>query len=79
MSSPISAISMSLDAKGLASRGIHVRLSTKLTTAVKKDKTGVVVSITKRTPVSNSHSPVGGDPKAREWEEEYDEIVLGTL
>lgn len=56
-----------------------MRLSTKFTTVAKRDKTGVVVSITKPTPVCNSHSPVGGDPKAREWEEEYDEIVLCTL
>ena len=65
--------------KDLISRGVTVRLSTEMTTVVKRDNTGVVVSLKKRTPAPDGHNPNDGDRDAQEWEEEYDELVLCTL
>jgi NAD(P)-binding Rossmann-like domain len=65
--------------KDLVKKGVNVRLSTEMTHVVKRDKTGVVVSFIKRTPVPDNHNPNNGDPDAEEWEEEYDELVLCVL
>ena len=79
--------------KDLISRGVSVRLSTELTAVVKRDKTGVVVSLKKRTPAPDNHNPATGDPdididnhnpaaadpQNDEFEEEYDELVLCCL
>ena len=66
--------------KDLVERGVKVRLSTEMTEIVKRDKSGVVVRIKKRTPAPDGHNPNDGDPTASEdWEEEYDEIVLCVL
>jgi hypothetical protein len=73
----------------LISRGVHVRLSTEVTRVVKRDKTGVVVKLIKRTPMSDHHNPNsehvpsnrdrGADAGAEETDEHYDEIVLCVL
>lgn len=72
--------------KDLVKRGVQVRLSTELTQIIKRDNTGVVVSMIRRTPVKDQHNPVsawvaedGSDPHANEFEEEYDELVLCAL
>ncbi|KAI9788426.1 MAG: hypothetical protein M1835_002280 [Candelina submexicana] len=70
----------------LLKRGVDVRLSTELTQVVKRDKTGVVVKLIKRTPTPDSHNPVsawvtdsGSDQSAKEEEEAFDELVLCVL
>ncbi|KAF7506708.1 hypothetical protein GJ744_011537 [Endocarpon pusillum] len=76
--------------KSLVKNGVHVRLSTEMTSVVKRDKDGVVVSFIKRTPVESNHNPVSGDTDSpdnhdpanlpsEEWEEEYDELILCVL
>ena len=75
--------------KDLLSKGVTVRLSTELTRVVKRDKTGVVVNIIKRTPAKDKHNPnsawsqegpdAGADANAEEITEEYDELVLCVL
>ena len=72
--------------KNLIERGVQVRLSTELTRVIKRDKTGVVVRMIKRTPTPDSHNPNsawvdsdGADRNAEEREEEYDELVLCVL
>jgi hypothetical protein len=56
-----------------------VRLSTELNTVLKRDSTGVLVLLKKRTPVEDGHNPAEGDPENPTWEEHYDEIVLCCL
>jgi hypothetical protein len=63
----------------LISQGVNVRLSTELTQVLKRDKSGVLVTMKKRTPSEDGHNPKGGDPHAPEIEEHYDEIVLCVL
>lgn len=76
--------------KDLLKKGVNIRLSTELTTVLKRDKTGVKVRLIKRTPSPDMHNQdsawvpnnVEGsraDPNAREFEEDYDEIVLCVL
>jgi len=66
--------------RDLESRGVTIRLSTEMTTILKRDKTGVRVALKKRTAEPDGHNTVDGDPTASgEWEEEYDEIVLCCL
>lgn len=75
--------------KNLVSKGVNVRLSTELTRVVKRDKTGVVVRMIKRTPVKDQHNPdsswvpgnkvSNADAGAEEVEEQYDELVLCVL
>lgn len=65
--------------KKLISMGVNVRLSTEITKVMKRDKTGVTVSLKKRTPAPDHHNPVDGDPAAPQMEEHYDEIVLCVL
>ena len=65
--------------KDLVSRGVTVRLSTEMTSIIKRDSTGVTVSLKKRTPAPDGHNPNGGDPDAPNWEEHYDELVLCCL
>jgi len=76
--------------KNLIKRGVNVRLSTEVTQVIKRDKSGVVVKIIKRTPVEDVHNPnsawvpddVEGskaDADAVEHTEEFDEIVLCVL
>jgi predicted NAD/FAD-binding protein len=65
--------------KDLVSRGVNVRLSTELTAILKRDKSGVLVTMKKRTPVPDGHNPSGGDANASTWEEHYDELVLCVL
>jgi len=74
----------------LTKRGVKVRLSTEVTSVVKRDKTGVKVKIVKRTPARDGHNPNSAwvpddiegskaDADAEEIVEEYDEIVLCVL
>jgi predicted NAD/FAD-binding protein len=74
----------------LIKRGVNIRLSTEVTQVIKRDKSGVVVKVIKRTPVEDGHNPnsawvpddVEGskaDADAVEHTEEYDEIVLCVL
>ena len=75
--------------KNLVKKGVNVRLSTELTRVMKRDKTGVVVRLIKRTPVEDQHNPdsswvpgnavSNADANAEEAEEEYDELVLCVL
>ncbi|KAK3722781.1 hypothetical protein LTR37_002353 [Vermiconidia calcicola] len=74
--------------KNLVKRGVNIRLSTEVTGIIRRDKKGVAVNIIKRTPVDGGHNgPSAWDPEddsradadAKEWTEEYDEIVLCTL
>ncbi|KAK3066376.1 hypothetical protein LTS18_001775, partial [Coniosporium uncinatum] len=73
--------------KDLEKKGVHVRLSTECTRVVKRDKTGVVVGLMKRTPAKDSHTEDSElaatdgavDPGADEWHEDYDELVLCVL
>lgn len=65
--------------KDLIRRGVNVRLSTECTSIVKRNKSGVVVTLKGRTPAPDSHNPNNGDPQAPEWVETYDEIVLCVL
>lgn len=65
--------------KDLLSRGVDVRLSTELTSILKRGKDGVLVSMKNRTPMPDHHNPVLGDRDAPEWQEEFDEIVLCVL
>lgn len=75
--------------KNLMSRGVSVRLSTKLTNVTKRDKNGVVVWMIKRAPAPDSHNQdsnwVPGntqshtDADAQEFEEHYDELILCVL
>ena len=72
--------------KDLIARGVKVRLSTEVTSVPKRDKSGVVVKIIKRTPEPDNHNATsdwvdgsGNDADAREHEEEYDELVLCVL
>ncbi|KAI4124712.1 MAG: hypothetical protein LQ347_005627 [Umbilicaria vellea] len=75
--------------KNLVSKGVNVRLSTELTRVIKRDKTGVVVRMIKRTPVEDQHNPdsswvpgnavSNADADAEEVEEQYDELVLCVL
>ncbi|KAJ9637957.1 hypothetical protein H2204_004547 [Knufia peltigerae] len=66
--------------KDLVDRGVNVRLSTELVAVLKRDrKSGVVVSLKKRTPAPDHHNPNGGDPEAPTFEEHYDELVLCCL
>ncbi|KAK4103704.1 FAD/NAD(P)-binding domain-containing protein, partial [Parathielavia hyrcaniae] len=75
--------------KDLEVKGVTVRLSTELTEVVKRDESGVVVKLIKRTPEPDAHNRVsqrapsttqdGPDGNAREAEEHYDEIVLCIL
>lgn len=63
----------------LVEAGVHVQLSTELTAVLTRDSTGVRVTMKKRTPAADGHNPNKADEDAREWEEEYDEIVLCVL
>ena len=74
----------------LIKKGVSVRLSTELTTVVKRDKNGVIVRLIKRTPAEDGHNQdsawvpnnvegQNADADAKEFEEHYDEIVLCTL
>lgn len=74
----------------LIKRGVNVRLSTEVTSVVKRDKTGVTVKIVQRTPARDGHNPNSAwvpddiegskaDSDAEEIVEEYDEIVLCVL
>jgi predicted NAD/FAD-binding protein len=70
--------------KDLISRGVTVRLSTEMTRVIRRDNTGVLVGIKKRTPVSDGHNPNEGetyqkDMSAPESEEQFDELVLCCL
>jgi hypothetical protein len=65
--------------RDLLSRGVGVRLSTELTSILKRNKDGVVVTLKNRTPMPDHHNPVNGDPDAPQWQEKYDEIVLCVL
>lgn len=65
--------------KKLISQGVNVRLSTELTAILKRDKTGVTVSMKKRTAEQDHHNTKGGDPNAPQFEENFDEIVLCVL
>lgn len=75
--------------KDLVKKGVAVRLSTELTRVVKREKTGVVVRLIKRTPAEDQHNPdsawvpgnaiSNADADAEEVEEEYDELVLCVL
>jgi len=73
--------------KDLEKKGVHVRLSTECTRVVKRDKSGVVVGLMKRTPAKDSHTEDSElaatdgavDPSADEWHEDYDELVLCVL
>lgn len=74
--------------KNLIAKGVEVRLSTELTRVVKRDNTGVVVNIVKRTPVPDEHNPNSAwvpqedgtaDANGQESTEQYDEIVLCVL
>ncbi len=75
--------------KDLVKRGVNVRLSTEITRVLKRDETGVVVCLIKRTPAKDSHNPnsawvpydreSNADADAKEDEEYYDEIVLCVL
>lgn len=70
--------------KDLVSRGVNVRLSTEMTRVIRRDKSGVLVGIKKRTPVQDGHNPNEGeiyqkDMSQQESEEQYDEIVFCCL
>lgn len=65
--------------KELVSQGVEVRLSTELTSITKRDKNGVLVKMKQRTEADDGHNPIGGDSKARQDEEHFDEIVLCVL
>lgn len=65
--------------KRLISLGVNVRLSTELTSVVRRDKNGVAVLMKKRTPAEDGHNPTGGDPNAPQSEETFDEMVLCVL
>lgn len=63
--------------RDLLSRGVTVRLSTEMVSVLKRDKTGVLVSLKNRTPAPDGHNPADGDPTASApYEEHYDEMVL---
>ncbi|KAF2270868.1 FAD/NAD(P)-binding domain-containing protein [Lojkania enalia] len=75
--------------KSLVSKGVSVRLSTELTSVVKRDKNGVTARLIKRTPTSDHHNPnsawdpndptSNADANAQEVEERFDELVLCVL
>ncbi|ETN41287.1 uncharacterized protein HMPREF1541_03222 [Cyphellophora europaea CBS 101466] len=65
--------------KDLLSRGVNVRLSTEVVGILKRDKTGVIVSLKKRTPALDGHNPNDGDLDAPMFEEHYDEVILCGL
>jgi predicted NAD/FAD-binding protein len=65
--------------KDLVARGVNVRLSTELVAVLKRDRSGVIVSMKKRTPTPDHHNPNDGDPDAPTFEEHYDELVLCCL
>ena len=65
--------------KDLVAREVNVRLSTELVAVLKRDKSGVIVSMKKRTPVPDHHNPLDGDRDAPTFEEHYDELVLCCL
>ena len=66
--------------KDLESRGVTVRLSTEMVGILHRSKSrGVIVSMKKRTPAPDGHSPAFGDPQAPIFEEHYDELVLCCL
>ncbi|KAI1177110.1 FAD/NAD(P)-binding domain-containing protein [Nemania sp. FL0916] len=65
--------------KDLVTKGVTVRLSTELTEILRRDRHGVEVSIKRRNPVSNHHSPNHGDMETQTSQETYDEIVLCCL
>jgi predicted NAD/FAD-binding protein len=65
--------------KDLESRGVAVRLSTEVVSVLRRDSSGVIVSIKKRTPAPDGHNPNDGDPDAPTFEEHYDEVVLACL
>lgn len=63
----------------LVEQGVRVRLSTELTSIVKRDNSRVVVRMKKRTKSDDGHNSLGGDPHAPQQEEHFDEIVLCVL
>lgn len=75
--------------KKLVSKGVTVRLSTEVTTVLKRDNEGVIVKTIKRTPVQDGHNPNSAgvphddqahmDANAQETTEHYDELVLCVL
>ena len=65
--------------KDLVNRGVDVRLSTELTSILRRDKDGVTVAMKRRTPMLDHHNPVNGDPDVPSFQEEFDEIVLCVL
>lgn len=67
--------------KDLVERGVTVRLSTELAAVVRRDKSGVVVSLKQRTPVPDGHNPNDDERDADNstFEEHYDELVLCCL
>lgn len=76
--------------KSLVKKGVNVRLSTEVTSVIKRDKTGVRVKLIKRTPAKDGHNQdsawvpntvegSNADADAQEFEEEYDELVLCVL
>lgn len=65
--------------KKLLGLGVKVRLSTELTAVVERKAGKVLVNMKKRTPEEDHHNSLGGDPNAKQWQEEYDEIVLCVL
>ena len=74
--------------KCLVSKGATVCLSTEITRVVKRDKSGVTVTLIKRTPAPDGHNPNSewvpydernADAGAKEVEEHYDELVLCVL
>ena len=65
--------------KKLTSFRVNVRLSTELTSVVKRDSNGVVVTLKQRMRSDDAHNPFKGDPHAPQQEERYDEIVLCVL
>ncbi|KAF2757538.1 FAD/NAD(P)-binding domain-containing protein [Pseudovirgaria hyperparasitica] len=74
--------------RSLISKGVNVRLSTEVTSVVKRDSTGATVRLIQRTPQPDNHNPnsvhtddptSNADAGAKETEEHYDELVLCVL
>jgi hypothetical protein len=65
--------------KDLVERGVDVRLSTKMTQVVRRDKTGVVVAFSGKTSGAEDATSNSGDSMAKEWQEEYDELIICVL
>ncbi|PIA93340.1 hypothetical protein CB0940_04944 [Cercospora beticola] len=74
--------------KNLLKRGVNIRLSTEVTQITQRNKDGVKVKITGRTPAKDNHNPnsawapdetSNADADKVETVEDYDEIVLCVL